>query len=110
MIFRTLKLNISHILGFVLFSSALLAQGFYFGRNKIQYTDFDWQVMQTEHFDIYYYPEMIDVARQGAEYAEKTFRALEPKFNHSITRRIPLIFYSSHLHSYVLLQDQQDTA
>jgi len=76
----------------------LLAQGFYFGRNKVQYTDFDWRVMKTEHFDIYYYPEMEEIARKGAHFAEESFRALEPKFNHSVSRRIPLIFYSTHLH------------
>ena len=27
-----------------------------FGRNKIQYDGFDWHVLQTEHFDVYYYP------------------------------------------------------
>ncbi len=74
------------------------AQGFNFGRNKIQYTDFNWQVMKTEHFDIYYYPEMEEIARVGAFYAEESYKALEPKFNHSVTRRIPLIFYSTHLH------------
>jgi len=31
---------------------------YYFGRNKIQYNQFEWQVLRTEHFDIYYYPEM----------------------------------------------------
>jgi len=94
------KINISttKTLFFILLSSTLLAQGFYFGRNKIQYTDFDWQVMQTEHFDIYYYPEMEDIAKQGAQYAEESFKALQPKFNHSINRKIPLIFYSTHLH------------
>lgn len=75
-----------------------MAQGYYYGRNKVQYTDFDWQVMETEHFDIYYYPEMAEIARHGAQYAEESFKALEPKFNYTINRRIPLIFYSSHLH------------
>ena len=32
--------------------------GFHFGRNKIQYENFDWHVLKTEHFDIYFYPEM----------------------------------------------------
>lgn len=95
---KNLKLSITKALLFTLFSSSLLAQGFYFGRNKIQYTKFNWQVMQTEHFDIYYYPEMEDIAKQGAQYAEESFKALEPKFNHSINRHIPLILYSSHLH------------
>ena len=74
------------------------AQGFYFGRNKVQYTDFQWQILKTDHFDIYYYPEMEELAERGAYFAEQSFADLENKFNFSVTRRIPLIFYSSHLH------------
>jgi len=81
-----------------LFNITASAQGFYFGRNKIQYTDFDWHIMKTDHFDIYYYPEMEDIAEKGAYYAEESFSFLETKFNHSVTRRIPLIFYSTHQH------------
>ena len=33
------------------------AQGGYFGRNKVQYREFEFQVLKTEHFDIYFYPE-----------------------------------------------------
>ena len=73
-------------------------QGYYFGRNKVQYTEFDWQILKTKHFDIYYYPEMQDVAEKGAKFAEDGYYLLQTKFNHTITRRIPLIFYSSHLH------------
>ena len=82
----------------VLLNESLMAQGFYFGRNKIQYTDFDWQIMKTDHFDIYYYPEMEDIAEKGAFYAEESYLFLETKFNHTVTRRIPLIFYSTHQH------------
>jgi hypothetical protein len=46
------------------------SQFFYFGRNKVQYTKFDWHVLRTEHFDIYYYPEMEDLAKRGAFLAE----------------------------------------
>lgn len=72
--------------------------GYHFGRNKIQYEDFDWQVMKTEHFDIYYYPEMLELAEHGAHFAEEAYRDLEHKFNFSLTHRVPLIFYSSNLH------------
>src|SRR5258706_15492598 len=34
--------------------SPLAAQ--YFGRNKVQYGRFDFKIIQTEHFDVYYYP------------------------------------------------------
>lgn len=74
------------------------AQFYWFGRNKVQYTDFDWQVLHTEHFDIYYYSEMQDLAERGAYLAEESFRLLEDKFNHTVSKRVPLIFYSSHLH------------
>jgi len=83
----------------ILFSAQLLfAQFYYFGHNKVQYTEFDWQVLRTEHFDIYYYPEMKELATQGAFFAEEAYKDFESKFNHSLNNRVPLIFYSSHLH------------
>jgi hypothetical protein len=54
--------------------------------------------MQTEHFDIYFYPEMEELAGIGAGYAEDAYKILQAKFDHYINRRIPLIFYSSHFH------------
>lgn len=79
-------------------SSIAFTQFFYFGRNKVQYTKFDWHVLKTEHFDIYYYPEMKELAERGAFFAEEAFDDLEVRFNHSLNNRVPLIFYSSHLH------------
>ena len=38
----------------VLLPATALAQGGYFGRNKVQYRNFDFQVLKTEHFDIYF--------------------------------------------------------
>lgn len=72
--------------------------GYHFGRNKIQYEDFDWHVLKTEHFDIYYYPEMQELAENGAHFAEEVYDELENKFSFSLNHRVPLIFYSSNLH------------
>ena len=82
----------------ILLVATVFGQGFYFGRNKVQYNEFDWHILKTEHFDIYYYPEMKNVAEKGAYFAEESYNLLQTKFNHTIKRRIPLIFYSSHLH------------
>ncbi len=71
---------------------------FYFGRNKIQYDAFDWHVLHTDHFDIYYYPEMQALAEHGAHFAEEAYEDLENTFNFSLGHRVPLIFYSSNLH------------
>ncbi len=79
-------------------AGSVQGQWFYFGRNKVQYTQFNWHILKTKHFDIYFYPEMEELAQIGATYAEESYRYLENKFNYTINRRIPLIFYSSHLH------------
>ncbi len=71
---------------------------YYFGRNKVQYNNFRWFILKTEHFDIYFYPEMRELAEIGAAWAEETYTFLEDKFNHSVNNRIPLIFYSNHSH------------
>src|SRR2546422_11500787 len=44
-----------------LFGAAPLAAQ-YFGQNKVQYQNFDFRIIQTEHFEVYYYP----AARAGA--------------------------------------------
>ncbi len=82
----------------LLAGSELQAQFLPFGRNKISYTEFDWRILRTEHFDIYYYPEMEQLAGKGATMAEESFARLEREFNFTILHRIPLIFYSSPIH------------
>lgn len=72
------------------------AQGF--GRNKIQYDDFDWHILETEHFDIYYYPEERELAEIGAQAAEEAYAELEHRFDFSFTHRTPILFYASNLH------------
>ncbi|MDH7514757.1 MAG: BamA/TamA family outer membrane protein [Bacteroidota bacterium] len=69
-----------------------------FGRNKVNYMSFDWRVLKTDHFAIYFYPEMETLARRGAAIAEESFHELEQVLNFTITEPIPLIFYSSPIH------------
>ena len=81
-----------------IFQISSYAQYYFFGRNKVQYEEFDWKVMRTDHFDIYYYGEFEEVAEIGANYAEEAYKELKVKFNHYLTRKIPLIFYNTHIH------------
>jgi len=68
---------------------------YYFGKNKIQYTQFDWRVMETDHFRIYFYPEEEEVAGVAARIAEDSYQDLEGKFNYAPPKKIPLILYST---------------
>src|SRR5499427_6508883 len=68
----------------------------YFGRNKVQYKKLDFQILKTEHFDIYYYPderEGIDIA---ARMAERWHTRLERVLGHQLRGRQPLVLYASH--------------
>jgi len=60
-----------------LFPVILMCQ-FYFGRNKIQYEHFNWLVIETAHFNIYYYPEEIQIAQVDAYFAEEVFNQRIP--------------------------------
>ncbi len=94
---RTVRLLAIAIV-FILNTFSMGEAQYYFGRNKVQYNDFKWYILKTEHFDIYFYPEMRELADIGAAWAEESYRFLEDKFNHNINNRIPLIFYSNHSH------------
>jgi len=53
-------------------------------------------VLRGEHVDLYYYPEEEELGRVALAYAEASYDTLERRFNHAVTRRIPLIVYASH--------------
>lgn len=78
----------------LVFSSSVSAQVF-FGKNKVQYTNFDWQVMVTDHFKIYFYSDEAEVASIGAKLAEDSYRTLAAKFNFEVPKKIPLVIYST---------------
>lgn len=82
------------VLILLLFPRESLGQ-YYFGKNKIQYTNFEWQVFSTKHFDIYFYKEEKEIAEIAAGLAEESYQILSSRFNHDIDKKIPLIIYSS---------------
>src|SRR5437867_10910347 len=73
--------------------SLLSAQ--YFGRNKVQYTKFDFKVIQTEHFDVYYYDRERVAALDAARMAERGYGRLSKVLNHEFKERKPIILYAS---------------
>jgi hypothetical protein len=76
-------------------AAAIPAEAQYFGRNKVQYRDFDFQVLKTEHFDIYYYPEQRAKIEHVARMAERWYARLSRIFETNLEGRQPLLFYAS---------------
>ena len=98
---RRLGVSPGRILGWLVLAGlvvpgTVLAQPWSFGQNKIQYTDFQWRVLASKHFDLYYYPEEDTLAHTAVRIAEEAYETLSSRMRHEITRRIPLIIYSSH--------------
>jgi Tol biopolymer transport system component len=73
-----------------------LVQAQYFGRNKVQYSTFDFKVIQTEHFDVYYYERERVAAMDAARMAERGYARLSKVLNHEFRERKPIILYASH--------------
>ncbi len=67
-----------------------------FGRNKLQYQVFDFQVLRTTHFDIYYYPREREAALDAARMAERSYSRLSRILGHEFEERKPIILYASH--------------
>ncbi len=71
------------------------AEGQYFGRNKVEYREFDFRVLSTEHFDVYHYPREETAARLAGQLAERWYGRLSERFDHDLDRRQPLVLYGS---------------
>lgn len=69
-----------------------------FGRNKVQYRGFDFEVIQTEHFDLHFYPEEREAAMDAARMAERSYARLSRLLRHEFRERKPIIVYASHAH------------
>ncbi len=66
-----------------------------FGRNKVQYDDFDFQVLTTDRFSIHYYTEEEQAVRDAARMAERWYRRHSRTFLRDFTEKKPIIFYAN---------------
>jgi Tol biopolymer transport system component len=80
------------IAGFLFIQLPLFAQ---FGQNKVQYKDFTWYYIQTEHFDIYFSSYGANLAEFTAQAAEDALSSIEKSFNHRINNRVSILVYNS---------------
>ncbi|MFH1011129.1 MAG: hypothetical protein V1784_07845 [bacterium] len=83
-------------LGALLLSLPPHSQAQYFGKNKVQYEDFHWRFVQSEHFDVYFTDGGEQIAEFTAETAEKALESLQRSFDYKLEERITIITYLSH--------------
>lgn len=66
-----------------------------FGRNKVQYQPRDFRIIQTAHFDVYFYEEEREAAVDAARMAERIYGRLSRLLDHDFQDRKPIILYAS---------------
>lgn len=66
-----------------------------FGRNKVQYKDYDWYYIQTKHFDIYFTIEGQNIAEFAATAIEDALAQIQSSINYKIQKRISVVLYDS---------------
>ncbi|MEN3045006.1 MAG: hypothetical protein ABDH37_07330 [Candidatus Hydrothermales bacterium] len=65
------------------------------GINKIQYKDFDFKYLETEHFKIYYYSGGEKLADFASFYLEEAYPKFSDFFKVKVNYKIPVIIYNS---------------
>ncbi len=76
----------------ILFPTLLCAQ--YFGKNKVQYKDFDWRMHTTPHFEIFFYEE--ELAEFASCVLEKEIGRISSVLGRVSEGKVPVIIYASH--------------
>ncbi len=67
-----------------------------FGQNIVQYDKFDWEYIQSAHFDIYFTGNGAGHATFVAKEAESAFDNISKRMGWSLNERVSIIIYNSH--------------
>ncbi|OFW23200.1 MAG: hypothetical protein A3H97_12085 [Acidobacteria bacterium RIFCSPLOWO2_02_FULL_65_29] len=68
----------------------------YYNKNNIHYDRFDWHIYATDHFEIYYYPELEHHLERVTGYAESAYQKVSSDLKHDLSFKVPLILFKTH--------------
>ena len=67
----------------------------YFGRNKVNYKQFDFRVIESPHFEIYHYLQNDGVKNRITQQAEQWYRMHQLIFRDTFKEKNPMILYKT---------------
>lgn len=76
--------------------SVISAQAQYFGQNKVRYKNEKFKVLQTPHFEIYYYLKNEKMIEKFAQDAETWYKMHQEIFRDTFLKKNPIILYNNH--------------
>ena len=68
----------------------------FYGKNRVKYDKFDWHIYKTDHFEIYYYPELEEHLERVTSYAESAYQQVSANLQHELAFVVPLIIFKTH--------------
>lgn len=66
-----------------------------FGKNRIQYKEFDWSFISSENFDVYYYGDRYRVASETVQYLESEFDRMTDLIGYPPYLKTKVFLYNS---------------
>ena len=91
-----LKNYISIVLSaFIVFIYSSKTEAQYFGQNKVNYDDFNFEELHSKNFDVYFYPEEKPAIYDATQMAERWYSRHYSIFGDSLKGKQPLIMYAS---------------
>jgi len=66
-----------------------------FGRNRVQYRQFNWQYISSDNFDVYYYDDRRRVATEAAQYLETEFDRITDLIGYPPYLKTKVFLYNS---------------
>lgn len=76
--------------------SAVSVQAQYFGQNKVRYKNEKFKVLQTPHFELYYYLKNEKLIQKFAQDAETWYKMHQEIFRDTFLTKNPIILYNNH--------------
>jgi hypothetical protein len=67
----------------------------YYGKNQVRYDNFKWSHYETDHFIIYFYPEIEPHLERMAGYAESAYQLISSELKHDLAFKVPLILFQT---------------
>src|SRR5512144_2400005 len=67
----------------------------YYGKNRIRYDNFQWHIYTTDHFEIYYYPDIEQHLERVTSYAESAYQQVSSDLKHDLAFKVPLVLYKT---------------
>ena len=65
-----------------------------FGKNRVQYKDFDWQFYETDNFRIYFYQGGQDMGKYAILSSEKCLQEMNELLDYKLSTKLDLIVYN----------------